>query len=62
MAMGITESVIEEIKARIDLADLVASYGIQVKHAGGSAKACCPFHHDTQHALDSRERRLYYAK
>ena len=51
MAMGITESVIEEIKARIDLADLVASYGIQVRHAGASAKACCPFHHEKTPSL-----------
>ena len=30
MAVGITESVIEEIKARVDLAELISSYGIQV--------------------------------
>ncbi len=40
------ESAIEEIKARVDLADLVASYGIAVKHAGTTAKACCPFHNE----------------
>ena len=40
MAKGITEATVEEIKARIDLADLIASYGIQVKTAGASKKAC----------------------
>ena len=44
MAFGIPESTIEEIKARTDLADLIAGYGIEVKRAGGAYKACCPFH------------------
>ena len=60
MAMGITESVIEEIKARIDLADLVASYGIQVKHAGGSAKACCPFHHEKTPSFNINSAKGFY--
>ena len=60
MATGITESVIEEIKARIDLADLVASYGIQVKHAGGSAKACCPFHHEKTPSFNINSAKGFY--
>ncbi len=58
--MGITESVLEEIKARIDLADLVASYGIQVKHAGGSAKACCPFHHEKTPSFNINSAKGFY--
>ena len=58
--MGITESVIEEIKARIDLADLIASYGIQVKHAGGSAKACCPFHHEKTPSFNINSAKGFY--
>ncbi len=46
MAQGIPESTIEEIKARTDIADLISSYGVQVRHAGSSLKACCPFHHE----------------
>ncbi len=46
MAQGIPESTIEEIKARTDLADLISSYGVQVRRAGSSLKACCPFHHE----------------
>ena len=58
--MGITESVLEEIKARIDLADLVSSYGIQVKHAGGSAKACCPFHHEKTPSFNINSAKGFY--
>ncbi len=46
MAISIPESTIEEIKVRTDLADLISSYGVQVRHAGTSLKACCPFHHE----------------
>lgn len=42
----IPDTTIEEIKSRIDLGDLVASYGIQVKHAGARLVACCPFHNE----------------
>lgn len=41
---GISDRVIEDIKSRIDLADLISSYGISVKHSGATQKACCPFH------------------
>ena len=43
---GFTPEQIEEIKARIDLSELIASYGVQVKRMGASLKACCPFHHE----------------
>lgn len=42
----INESVIEEIRSRIDLAELVSSYGIPLKQSGSSVTACCPFHHE----------------
>ena len=60
MAKGITEATVEEIKARIDLADLIASYGIQVKTAGASKKACCPFHHEKTPSFNINESRGYY--
>lgn len=40
------ETTIEEIKSRIDLGDLVASYGIPLKHVGSRLMACCPFHRE----------------
>ena len=60
MAKGITESTVEEIKARIDLADLISSYGIQVKTAGASKKACCPFHHEKTPSFNINENRGFY--
>ena len=46
MAGSIPENILEEIKARVDLADLISSYGITVRRAGADYKACCPFHHE----------------
>ncbi len=46
MKSMVTERVIDEIKARTDLADLVSSYGVQVRRAGSSLVACCPFHNE----------------
>ena len=60
MAMGITESVIEDIKSRIDLAELISSYGIQVKHAGATAKACCPFHHEKTPSFNINSAKGFY--
>ncbi|MBQ0032077.1 MAG: DNA primase [bacterium] len=60
MAKGITESTVEEIKARIDLADLIASYGVQVKTAGASKKACCPFHHEKTPSFNINESKGFY--
>ncbi len=61
MAGGITESIIEEIKTRVDLADLIASYGVQIRRSGGSLKACCPFHHEkTPSFTINTNRGLYH--
>ncbi len=38
-------SVTDDIKARIDIVDLVSRY-VPLKHAGRSYKACCPFHEE----------------
>ena len=60
MALGITDSVLEEIKARVDLADLISSYGIQVRHAGASLKACCPFHHEKTPSFNINQNKGFY--
>lgn len=60
MARGIPDSTIEEIKARIDLADLIASYGVQVKTAGSSKKACCPFHNEKTPSFNINESKGFY--
>ena len=58
--MGITEAVIEEIKARTDLADLISSYGVQVRRAGSSMKACCPFHNEKTPSFNINVNKGYY--
>ena len=60
MAFGIPESIIDEIKARTDLSDLIAGYGIQVKRAGGSYKACCPFHHEKTPSFHIQPAKGFY--
>ena len=60
MAFGIPEQTIEEIKARTDLADLISGYGIQVKRAGGSYKACCPFHHEKTPSFHIQPTKGFY--
>lgn len=42
--MAISDAQREEIKARVDIADLVSSYGYQLKHSGTDLWCCCPFH------------------
>lgn len=60
MAKGITEATVEEIKARIDLSELISSYGIAVKRAGSSVKACCPFHHEKTPSFHINEGKGFY--
>ena len=60
MAFGIPESVIEEIKVRTDLTDLIAGYGIQVKRTGGTYKACCPFHHEKTPSFHIQPTKGFY--
>lgn len=60
MSIGISEQAIEEIKARTDLAELIAGYGIQVKRAGGSYKACCPFHHEKTPSFNINPDKGFY--
>ncbi len=43
---GVDANSLAEIKARIDLADLIGEYGIDLRRLGGSVKACCPFHNE----------------
>jgi len=59
-ASGITESVLEEIKARTDLADLIASYGIALRRSGSSTMACCPFHHEKTPSFNINAAKGFY--
>ena len=54
------ERTIEDIKSRTDLVELISSYGVQVKLAGGSAKACCPFHHEKTPSFHINSAKGFY--
>ena len=56
----IPESTLAEIKARIDLPDLVRSYGIDLRRAGADFKACCPFHHEKTPSFIIHPNQGYY--
>lgn len=54
-------STVEDIKAKIDLADYLREQGIQLKPAGSSLKACCPFHNEkTPSFMVNRAKQVYY--
>ena len=57
---GFTRAQLEEIKARIDLGELVASYGYHVRRAGSSLKCCCPFHHEKTPSFVINQNEGYY--
>ena len=44
--MRISEAQKEEIKARIDIAELISEYGYQLKQNGSGLWCCCPFHNE----------------
>ena len=46
MGSRVTDRVIEEIRARADIVELVAARGVVLKRAGTSFKGCCPFHQE----------------
>jgi len=60
MAFAIPQSAIEEIKARIDIADLISSYGIKLKRSGANYLACCPFHHEKTPSFSIQPSKGFY--
>jgi len=43
---NIPEETLDQINAAVDIVDVITSYGIDLKRAGSSFKACCPFHNE----------------
>ena len=44
--MNISDAQIEDIKLRTDLAELISSYGVNLRQTGSRHTACCPFHNE----------------
>jgi DNA primase len=60
MALGITDAVLDEIKARLDIADVISSYGVNVRAAGSGKVACCPFHNEKTPSFHINSGRGFY--
>ncbi len=50
---------VEEIRARIDIVDLISQY-VQLKRAGSTFKACCPFHKEKTPSFTVNPARQIY--
>ena len=57
---SVDASALAEIKARIDLADLIAEYGVDLRRTGATAKACCPFHKEKTPSFTVNSERGFY--
>ena len=60
MAFSFPQPLLDEIKARTDLADLIASSGVALRRAGADYKACCPFHHEKTPSFVVHPQQGYY--
>lgn len=58
--MYYTDEVIEEVRLRNDIVDVIGSY-VNLKRKGNSYSACCPFHHEKTPSFHvSREKQMYH--
>lgn len=58
--MGISKSSIEEIKDKVDIVDLVESYGISLRVSGRNHLGLCPFHSENSPSFNvSRQYQTY---
>lgn len=58
--MAIPDSAIREIRERTDLAEVIASCGIEMKRAGADFVALCPFHHEKTPSFHIHPNTGYY--
>jgi len=55
-----SDEVIEEVRSRNDIVDVIGSY-VNLKKKGNSHSACCPFHHEKTPSFHvSREKQMYH--
>ena len=58
--MYYSDEVIEEVRSRNDIVDVIGSY-VNLKRKGNSHSACCPFHHEKTPSFHvSREKQMYH--
>lgn len=58
--MYYSEQVIEEVRSRNDIVDVIGSY-VTLKRRGNSYLACCPFHHEKTPSFHvNREKQMYH--
>ena len=47
MSLDLNKDIIEEIRSRSDIVEIISSFGVQLKRSGGSSfKGLCPFHQE----------------
>lgn len=58
--MYYADEVIEEVRSRNDIVEVIGSY-VNLKKKGNSHSACCPFHHEKTPSFHvSREKQMYH--
>lgn len=58
--MYYSDELIEEVRSRNDIVDVIGSY-VNIKKKGNSYSACCPFHHEKTPSFHvSREKQMYH--
>ena len=59
MSGRITEQVIEEIRARVDIVDLIGAH-MTLKKSGSAFKGCCPFHNEKTPSFHVNQTKQFY--
>jgi len=60
MSGRITERVIEEVRARIDIVDLIGAHVTLKKAGSASFKGCCPFHNEKTPSFHVNQTKQFY--
>ncbi len=59
MSSKVTDHVLEEIRARVDIVELIGAR-VPLKKTGGSFKGCCPFHHEKTPSFNVNPIKQFY--
>ena len=58
--MYYSEDIIEEVRSRNDIVDVIGGY-VTLKRRGNSYMACCPFHHEKTPSFHvNRDKQMYH--